>query len=321
MSEPPIPPNQPEQDIGVLGRPTFANWWDAVLGGPEAITQYPLIPRRQCQLEPFNFTTLTLEGKEQKPFSRQGRRYQEAFGRQFCLEMVRIAGDTFLMGSAESGQAGMFPYLQHKATVAPFFISQYPITQMQWLTIAVLPPLERMLPLMPSYFQGASHPVEQVSWYEATEFCARLSRLTGRCYRLPMEIEWEYACRAGSHTAFHFGDHITPWIANYRGTVTEASGQVRPLFRQTTTSVGSFPYANAFGLYDMHGNVWEWCNDKTEQDLFLPIGLRGGAWSSPPAQCQSSFRYSMDAKGRSSDVGLRVVCQSLEFPSHSHRVS
>lgn len=310
MSQTPIQPNRPERDIGVLSHLISSKQWDAVLGGSEAITRYPLISREQCQINSFEFETVTLDPQVGKQVRRcqQGLSYKETLGQQFCLEMVKIPSGTFLMGAAESGKAGFYPYLQHKATLTSFFISKYPITQMQWLTVAVLPPLQRMLPLRPSYCCGLHHPVEQVSWYEATEFCLRLTRLTGRLYRLPTEAEWEYACRAGSHTPFHFGNSIMPELANYN--VRAGTTIPHNRFSQTTTPVGSFPFANAFGLCDMHGNVWEWCNDKEIQsDLYLPVGLRGGAWSSSAEQCHSSFRYSMNAQSYSNDVGFRVVCK------------
>jgi formylglycine-generating enzyme required for sulfatase activity len=311
MPEKSMQPNQPEPDMGVLGHSTRQKRWDAVLGGAEAMTRYPLMPRQDYRVAEIEFETITIDaqGKEQQRLQQQGISYQECLGRQFCLEMIKIPGGTSLIGAAESGKAGFHPYQQHKATVSSFLISRYPITQLQWLTIAVLPPIHRKLPLVPAFFKGNHHPVEQISCYEATEFCARLSHLTGRPYRLPSEVEWEYACRAGADAPFHFGQTITSALANYNATFVYHSSNPRGEFRKTTTPVGSFPYANDFGLGDMHGNVWEWCNDKCPAaDVFLSIVLRGGGWASSPEECHASFRCTMDASARSNDAGFRVVC-------------
>jgi formylglycine-generating enzyme required for sulfatase activity len=112
----------------------------------------------------------------------------------------------------------------------------------------------------PSDFKGEKRPVEKVSWDEAVEFCNKLSQKTRKTYRLLSEAEWEYACRAGTTTPFYFGNTITPDLANYNGNDPYGAAP-KGLYRQQTTDVGSFP-PNSFGLYDMHGNVWEWCSDK-----------------------------------------------------------
>jgi formylglycine-generating enzyme required for sulfatase activity len=164
--------------------------------------------------------------------------------------------------------------------------------------------------------------VEKVNWYDAIEFCARLSKLTGREYRLPSEAEWEYACRAGTTTPFYFGETITGKLANYNASNTYAD-EPNGEYRKETTPVGQFP-PNAFGLYDMHGNVWEWCADtwhdnydgaprdgsvwtKNENDNRSP--LRGGSWYLSPNVCRSAFRLNFDRRAVINDVsGFRVVC-------------
>ena len=112
----------------------------------------------------------------------------------------------------------------------------------------------------PSRFPGGRRPVERVTWYDATEFCQNLSKKTGKNYRLPSESQWEYACRAGTITAFYFGRTITSKLVNYNANFSYGNAP-KGEYRKQTTDVGSFP-PNAFGLYDMHGNVWEWCADE-----------------------------------------------------------
>ncbi len=166
--------------------------------------------------------------------------------------------------------------------------------------------------------------MECVSWYDVVEFCARLSQKAGREYRLPSEAEWEYACRAGTTTPFHFGETITPELANYDGNYTYGSGS-KGKYVEKTTPVGSFKVANAFGLYDMHGNVWEWCADNwhntyegaptdgsawsnnNDNDNHSRM-LRGGSWSFDPWYCRSAGRYYLGPVDRGSLIGFRVVC-------------
>ena len=220
---------------------------------------------------------------------------------------------------------------QHLVKVPAFYMSQTAITQAQWQAIAATAKIDINLKTNPSRFKGDELPVEKVNWYEATEFCKRLSRKTKREYRLPSEAEWEYACRAGTKTPFHFGETITADLANYRATETYADEPTGE-YRQQTTPVGQFP-PNAFGLYDMHGNVWEWCADTwhdnyegapTDGSVWIENGddnyspLRGGSWYTPPNVCRSHYRdlsnrrdtrQYQDRRGSgSSGIGFRVVC-------------
>ena len=156
------------------------------------------------------------------------------------------------------------------------------------------------------------------------EFCQRLSQYTNRNYRLPNETEWEYACRAGTTTPFHFGETITSELANYHSESTYGAG-TKGIYRQETTEVGSFGVANAFGLYDMQGNVWEWCADqwhdnyqgattdgsawidKDDNDNRYRL-LRGGSWSSNAGNCRSAYRNNLSPDNAYYNIGLRVVC-------------
>jgi len=241
------------------------------------------------------------------------------------LEMMLIPGGTFIMGSPKEEENSMDSERpQHEVTIEPFFMGKYQVTQAQWRFVAQLPQVNRDLEQDPSRFKGDNRPVEQVSWEDAVEFCDRLSQYTGRTYRLPSEAEWEYACRAGTTTPFHFGETITTDLANYDGNSTYGNG-VKGVYRKETTEVGSFGVANNFGLYDMHGNVWEWCQDNwhsnyegapTDGSAWLDIEwnttakqVRGGSWVFNPGNCRSACRYDYNLlDGNYNHISFRVVC-------------
>jgi formylglycine-generating enzyme required for sulfatase activity len=236
---------------------------------------------------------------------------------------VYIPGGTFLMGSPKTEKERLEQEgPQHEVTITAFYMGKYPVTQEQW---------EAVMKTNPSYFKGANRPVEQVSWDEAVEFCRRLNEklrrnganpplpLPGGEYRLPSEAEWEYACRAGTTTPFHFGETITPELANYDGNYPYASGP-KGIDRKETTEVGRFP-PNAFGLYDMHGNVWEWCQDWYDQNYYAqspkenPSGpasgsyrvSRGGGWNDDAWGCRSACRGGWLPDRRVYGVGFRLL--------------
>ncbi|MBD2458490.1 formylglycine-generating enzyme family protein [Nostoc sp. FACHB-87] len=266
--------------------------------------------------------------------------YVEDLGNGIELEMVLIPGGSFLMGSPEDElERSDSESPQHLVNIQQFFMGKYPVTQAQWQAVAALhTQFNQELDHDPSKFKGANRPVEQVSWYDAIEFCARLAAHTKRAYRLPSEAEWEYACRAGTTTPFHFGETITTDLANYYGTDPKEgnwSGSYglgpKGIYRKETTEVGSFEVANAFGLYDMHGNVLEWCLDDwhtnyegapkdgsawfdDNNNLYQKKGdavLRGGSWPYYPSFCRSASRYFDDWVERdlvNSYIGFRVVC-------------
>jgi formylglycine-generating enzyme required for sulfatase activity len=249
--------------------------------------------------------------------------FSEDLGDGVELEMVTIPKGSFLMGSPEDEpERSSSESPQHPVTIQSFYLGKYPVTQAQWKAVASLSQVNRKLDPDPSRFKGENRPVEQVSWLDAVEFCERLTQKTGRQYRLPSEAEWEYACRAGTTTPFHFGETISTDLANYAGNYIYSAG-VKGINRKETTPVGSFGVANAFGLYDMHGNVWEWCVDQwhknyegapTDGSAWLSDNYnqnyvrRGGSWNNDPRSCRSACRIRNVADNGYNDGGFRVVC-------------
>jgi formylglycine-generating enzyme required for sulfatase activity len=287
---------------------------------------------------------------ERRPLQVEG--YREDLGGRLALTLIEIPAGSFLMGSppeepGRSDDEGP----QHEVKLASFFMSHTPITQAQWREVAGWQslPAERWgqdLNPDPSHFYNRegqaegevrlfeaeantdNRPVENVSWLDAMEFCNRLSQRTGRTYTLPSEAQWEYACRAGTTTPFHFGDMISPELANYHGNYAYADGP-KGIYREQTTPVRMFP-ANAWGLHDMHGNVWEWCLDEWHEsyegaptdgrawgdaaegekskELVKTKLLRGGSWNDGPWDCRSAYRYHSRPDDADFFVGFRVVC-------------
>jgi len=267
-----------------------------------------------------------------KRYRQQAEYFIEDLENGVQLEMVAIPGGKFIMGAPKDElESGDDERPQHQVTVPGFFMGKYPVTQAQWRVVSVFPQVNRKLKLEPSRFKGDNRPVERVSWYDAVEFCDRLSRYTKREYRLPSEAEWEYGCRGGTKTPFHFGETITTEVANYDGNYIYGKG-VKGEYREETTEVGKFGVGNEYGLYDMHGNIWEWCLDdwhdnyegapedgrawfnNENENLSQKEGdavLRGGSWFDVPRICRSASRY-LDGWDRrdyfSIIVGFRVVC-------------
>ncbi|NET00309.1 MAG: SUMF1/EgtB/PvdO family nonheme iron enzyme [Sphaerospermopsis sp. SIO1G2] len=273
-------------------------------------------------LENFDFDIVTVDtgGRQVHRDRGSNQLFKEQLNKYVTIEMLSIPGGSLMMGSPESeGNADEHP--QHQVNIKPFLIGKYPITQAQWKTVALLPQVTQALELSPAKFKGASLPIENVSWYEAVEFCLRLSLKTGRNYRLPTEAEWEYACRAGTTTAFHFGDRITEDLVNCSGGDFYVVPP-RSSFRKEITKVGSYKVANNFGLYDMHGLVWEWCADPwhnnydgapndgsiwdDDGDIYRRV-LRGGAWNFNAELCRSASRSWNEAEGGLRMSGFRVV--------------
>ncbi len=281
----------------------------------------------------FSFKTVRVneQGKVIETIPGEAEYTTKDLGNGITLDIVRIPGGTFMMGAAKGEEgASKDEYPQHKVTVPEFWMGKFAVTQAQWAAVATLKKVERDLDPDPANFKGAKRPVEQVSWQDAVEFCKRLSKKAGREYRLPSEAEWEYACRAGTTTPFHFGPTITTDLANYQGTDWKSSsGKVYPgnygkgpkgQHRKETIDVCSFP-PNAFGLYDMHGNVWELCLDNWhnpyegaprngsawgEQAENSHL-LRGGSWVNTPANCRAADRSLDLFVFLDSYIGFRVV--------------
>lgn len=263
-----------------------------------------------------DFETVTVDARGENPqrTNKQAKFVKEDLGNGISLDLVAISGGSFTMGSP-AGEKDRFADEgpQRSVKVSAFALGRYAVTQAQYQAI---------MGTNPANFKGSNRPVEMVSWTEAMEFCQRLSKRTSRTYDLPSEAEWEYACRAGTTTPFYFGETITTRLANYDGNSTYGDGP-KGTSQDQTIDVGSFP-PNAWGLYDMHGNVWEWCLDQyrasykdtsldgrawVTTDLSKSRVLRGGSWFNLPEHCRSARRYYL-IDGRHYFVGFRVVLRA-----------
>jgi len=290
-------------------------------------------------LQGIDFDVVRLDSRGEAVLNQTGHAkcYLESLVNGSTLEMVQIPAGTFKMGSpssekevisqdsiknfgADLGYYGQ-EYPQHAVTVPSFYMGRFEVTQAQWRAVALLPKVRRELASEPWVFKGDDLPVENVTRLDAGEFCERLSRATMRKYRLPTEAEWEYACRAGTSTTFHFGETIAPEFVNFNGSYPWASGSWG-IERQETTPVGSFGFANSFGLYDMHGNVREWCMDvwhdtydgaPTDGSAWMVGGddtfgvTRGGDWFQMGSGARSASRRQWETISHNSECGFRVV--------------
>ncbi len=285
-------------------------------------------------LQVFSFETVRVNDRGQiiQKIPGQAQFYPQNLGQGVQLEMVQLPGGRFLMGTEAAEIERLCKKYerdwfrpespQHSVALSPFLMGKTPVTQDQWrVVVTQVGKIVRDLDPDPSHFKGGNRPVERVSWYDAVEWCARLSKLTGKEYRLPSEAEWEYACRGGTTTPFAFGETITPDLVNYDGNYTVGNAP-KGEYRQETTPVASFP-PHGFGLYDCHGNVWEWCFDPFHDSYQGALGdgrvwdenvndnryqkpsgnlkvlleesdrtfvLRGGSWFNFPFFCRSAAR-------------------------------
>ncbi len=318
---------------------------------PQTVADWlALLPDTKGGLPSFHFETVRVnrQGQVIETIPGQARYYPQDLGQGVQLDMVQLPGGRFLMGTEEAEIERLckeydrewfrWESPQHSVQVPAFLMGKTPVTQDQWrVVVTQVGKIVRDLNPDPSRFKGGNRPVEQVSWSDAVEWCARLSKLTGKEYRLPSEAEWEYACRGGTTTPFAFGEALTTDLANYDGNYTvaeEAKGQ----YREETTPVASFP-PNGFGLYDGHGNVWEWCFDpfhdnyqgapgdgrvwdetvtdnryqKPSENLRVLLKesdkkyvLRGGSWFNSPVLCRCALRYHNSRDDFSDGLGFRV---------------
>lgn len=230
------------------------------------------------------------------------------FTNSIGMKFVWIAPGNFVMGSPPGEKEREQIEVQHKVTLTKgYFMGVHLVTQAQW---------QEVMGNNPSQFKGENHPVDSVSWQDCQAFVKALREYDKKPYRLPTEAEWEYACRAGTTTAFHFGDTISTDQANYNGEIINGIGK-QGKFRNGTVAVGSFP-ANAWGLHDMHGNLLQWCQDWNgdypPNDVVDPQGtdgkrgrvLRGGSWKHGPKYCRSAFRGWNSPDFRYHAFGFRV---------------
>ncbi len=297
----------------------------------------PVVARTADQPDEFPFVTIKLNDKGEVLGQSRGvaKGEIEDLGGGVLIEMIKLPGGEFWMGSTEADSQTAFVEAKrhykdakeewykaetprHRIHLSPFMMGRYPVTQLQWFEVmGDLPSIEEKL-------RGDDHPVVNVSWAEATEFCKELSRRTKHQYRLPTEAEWEYACRAGTNTPFAFGPTLSPEVANYWWDYPFANGpKQEPLLK--TLPVGSLEVANAFGLFDMHGNVWEWCSDWYSENYYQecksqgvvsdPLGpstglarvIRGGSWDYDAVYCRSAYRGDDTPGSRSGLLGFRLV--------------
>ncbi|MCE9534503.1 MAG: formylglycine-generating enzyme family protein [Planctomycetes bacterium] len=246
-------------------------------------------------------STCTIHAQEKEP--------PKTFTNSIGMKFVWIPAGHFLMGSPNKEKGRGDDEIVHKVTFSKaFYMGTFLVTQEQW---------QAVMGNNPSEFKGAKNlPVDSVSWDDCQAFCKKLSEKEQKTYRLPTESEWEYCCRAGTTTPFHNGETLAPELANYNGNYTYGDGK-KGVYLQKTVPVGSYA-ANPWGLYDMHGNLWQWCQDwhggYPRTDAVDPQGartgkyrsLRGGSWGSHPVFCRAANRNYIDPEKSTEYYGFRV---------------
>jgi formylglycine-generating enzyme required for sulfatase activity len=253
------------------------------------------------------------------------------------MKLARIPAGKFLMGSPPAEKERDPGELQHEVTITrPFYLGVHEVTQAEYDKVLGKPrnPWNSGAHFSAANGGGPDYPMENVKWSQAVEFCKRLSesaeeKRAGHKYRLPTEAEWEYACRAGTTTPFHYGDALSSEQANFNGNYPYGGAAKGPYLRKTA-KVGSYK-PNAWGLFDMHGNVAEWCSDFYDPDYYKnspkadPAGpekgalptdyndfyrvIRGGCWLDEARGCRSAYRFRAMPHDPYRLIGFRVVCE------------
>ncbi len=243
------------------------------------------------------------------PCQAQEKDPHKSFTNSIGMKFVWIPPGNFVMGSPKEEKQRNGNENQHKVTLTKgFYLGASTVTQEQW---------QEIMPKNPSAFPGEKNlPVDSVSWNDCQEFIKKLKEKDKKAYRLPTEAEWEYACRAGTTTPFHVGETISTRQANFQGEDVSNKGK-KNLPRLKTAPVNSFP-ANAWGLHDMHGNVWQWCQDwygdYSQKEVVDPQGptkgpnrvLRGGSWFYTADCCRSACRSWGEPGFRNYSIGFRL---------------
>jgi formylglycine-generating enzyme required for sulfatase activity len=259
----------------------------------------------------FSYPQANAEGRVIAQRPGRARQFRETLAPGVTLELVQVPGGSFRMGSLP-GQGFPDEEPQHFVQVGSFWLGKTPVTQAQWRSV---------VGSHRGRFVGLDLPVDSISWVASSLFCQRLSQKSGRRYCLPSEAQWEYACRAGSAAAFAWGPTATSNLANYNGEFRHHAGPCG-IYRHTPLPVMSLP-PNAFGLYEMHGTLWEWCADAWHEDYRgAPVDdrpwqseprpefrvARGGCWHDIPEVCRSAARLRAKASEGDELMGLRVAC-------------
>lgn len=294
-----IEDSQTEKISRLLQSWQFLNRWGT-------IAQLPQLENTQQKKEIIQETEKVTQQKKEIIQESSFSNFTEILLNDIKLEMIAIPAGEFMMGSNQYNSANSEKPI-HQVKLQGFYIGKYAITQWQYQAI---------MGHNPSHFKGDYRPVEKVTWHNAVEFCRKLSEKTGKTYQLPSEAQWEYACRAGTTTKWCFGDNPSQ-LGEYAWYEVNSSQQTHPVGEKKP---------NQWGIYDMHGNVWEWCADTwhpnyqgaptdgsvwggtINNDNYSRFLLRGGSWNNSAYGCHSLYRNSFTRYYSNEVIGFRVVC-------------